>query len=318
VAQVFAVYYAPTQEPWLQIDYGGTPGWISATQVSAEGDCGTLPEVIVTGQPAIPVTLPPELGTPTPIPPPPTPTLTPTPSPLPPPDATATATFQACMVAPTDDPGVNLAVYDGPSTTASVLGSVGIGEYLPATGIYYPPNYDTWVQVQFRGMEGWIQALYWMFDGNGCWPLPQVTLSAPPPTWTANPWTPTLLPTSTLAPEVDVNHVLYVRGDVGWTDQFTGVLPNAEGGTVEFVGIRVNEIPVGEVRLLNILVQCTGANPQRLRWGYYGSAAEWECGRYIDTGVSQGGNLVMLALTIPNDGTVQVTYTITATVNAVP
>lgn len=308
VVEVQEIHYVGGQEaPWLKIDYQGRPGWLNSQDVVASGDCGLLPSVVITATPS-----PDE---PTSAPASPTPRPTGTPTPLPPPTGTGVLPSGECHVAPTDTEGVDTNIYSGPGKMYGVIGSLQIGEYVLATGMYSPNNYATWVRVSFGSAEGWVEGLYYMFEGDGCWPLPSVDVPDPPPTWTVIPYTP--LPTSTLPPEVALNQVIYLSGDIGFADQITGQLPNGAGSAAEYVGIRVN-VQNTEVRLITILVQCSGANPSNLRWGYYGSETRYECGRSIESGVSQGGNLIVIALAIPSDGTTAVTYTVTATVGSAP
>jgi len=144
-----------------------------------------------------------------------------------------------------------------------------------------------------------------MFKDN-CWPIQTLTTwPTPIVTSTPSPF-PTISPTSTLSPEINPSQLVDVSSTIGSTAQLTGALPTADDKTTTVAAIRVNFGPteVGSydgVRMLNILVQCTGANPQNLRWGYYGSETRFECGQYIDTGVSQGFNIVEVALAVPAD-----------------
>jgi hypothetical protein len=293
--QVLAMVYVAGSDPWLEIEFEGETGYILSTGIPADGGCGTIPTVIVDSEP----------------------TATPTETPQTPPTATPSAMppDAACEVAPAGNAIGDLNVYAGPSTTYPIIGALGAGQYVPATGVYGPTNYDLWVRVSYGGGEGWVRGLDYMFIGEGCWPLPEVALQNPPPTWTVMPYTP--MPTSTLPPDMDINRVVYLGGDVGWTDYLSGDLPDARGSTTATIAIRVN-VPYGQVRMIEVQVQCAGASSSSLRWGYYGSAPEWECGRSIQSGVSQGGNLIVIALSIPNDGTTGVQYTVTATVISTP
>ena len=274
----------PAYDTWARIWFNGELGWI-VPGINSMWKCMPGAE----GMPYVEIDNPPPANTPTP-----------------------TAEGQVCYVAPTPDAG-DMTVYSLPGGES--IGTLQDGEYVQAIGKYYPYNAASWIQIDFHGTPGWVNGGL-MFDGRGtmgCWPLPDVDPGVPLPTFT--PWADSgnPVPTSTLPADVSYDKVLYVSGSVNSTGQFSGSLPRDDNRTTEYIGIRAS-IPSGEVRLLEILVQCTGANPQNLRWGYYGSSLDWECGRYIDTGVSEGGNLVVLALAIPSDGLTSVTYTITVTV----
>lgn len=292
---VTGMYYAGNYPTWWRIDYDGAQGWIDA----GNGYSNFMPEASCNPPVDFINSNPPQVVTPSP-----TPELQP----------------GACYVAPVDETA-NLQVYAGPAFSHPIIGMTQPRQYYLATGIL--PSYllgqGPGVQIDFNGMPGWVDASAYMFQGD-CWPIPTLdTWPTPIVTSTPSPF-PTISPTSTLEPGISPNQVTDISSTVGTTTQITGTLPTSGGQTTTVAAIRVHfgpeEVgPYDGVRMLNILVQCTGVNPQNLRWGYYGSETDIECGRYIDTGVSQGGNLVALALAIPSDGMTAVTYTITVTVN---
>lgn len=276
----------PQYDTWARIWFNGELGWIDPG-INSMWKC--MPGA--DGMPYVEIDNPPAPNSPTP---------------------TLDSSNQVCYIAPAPKEG-DLPVSSLPG--GANIGTLHAGEYLQATGKYYPPNAESWVQIDYHGTPGWVTGGL-MFDGRGtmgCWPIPDVDPGVPLPTFTPPADSGNPVPTSTLPGDVSYDKVLYVSGSVNSTGQFSGSLPRDDNRTTEYVGIRAS-IPPGEIRSLEILVQCTGANPQNLRWGYYGSSLDWECGRYIDTGVSDGGNLVVLALAIPSDGLTSVTYTITVTV----
>lgn len=236
------------------------------------------------------------------------------------PSSTSSQLPGACYVAPVDETA-NLQVYAGPAYSHPVIGTAQPGQYYHATGQLPLELAERFIQIDFNGVPGWVDASHYMFDGDGCWPIPTLdTWPTPIVTSTPSPF-PTLSPTSTLSPEINPAQVTDTPSAIGSTVQIIGSLPSTDGKTTAAAAIRVNfgplEVgPYDGVRMLNVLVQCTGVNPQNLRWGYYGSETDIECGRYIDTGVSQGGNLLILALAVPADGMTAAYYTITITVNA--
>lgn len=256
----------------------------------------------------------------------PTPIATFTPTPVAPmftpsPTAMPTQLPEPCYAAPVDETA-NLQVYAGPAYSHPVIGTAQPRQYYVATGALPQDmlGQGPGIQIDFNGVPGWVDASNYMFKGN-CWPIP--TLAAwPTPIVTSTPSPfPTPYPTSTLSPDINPSQLVDISSVIGSTAQITRALPTADGRTTTVTAIRVNFAPseVGPydgIRMLNILVQCTGVNPQNLRWGYYGSETRFECGRYIDTGVSQGWNIVDLALAVPSDGMTAATYTITVTVNA--
>lgn len=325
LVEVGTILYSTDPSPWLQITYEGQVGWISAENVGGMGDCGLVPtlvaEVPATATPsALP---PPNVATQKPAQPPrltETPTGQPAATVTPTPPVTSTWAPGTCYVTPVDETS-NMSVFAGPDFSQPIIGTLQPGQSMLATGRLPDELYNSaWprpsIRIDYFGAEGWVDASRYAFQSDGCWPIPVVD-TWPTPIVTSTPTTylaATLAPTSTLPPEVDLNNVIYISREPGSMQQFSSVLPDAQTGTVEYIGVRVGNMEPGDVRLVVISLTCTGANPQNLRWGYFGSSLDWECGRYIETGVSQGGNLVMLALAVPGDGMTSVTYTITVTV----
>ena len=300
-----------TQVHWLSFDYEDRRGWALAGNFSVEGDC---PPVTV-GQTGVDPT---RTNTPTTTPTP-TPTQTPTPTFTPTPLPTG-----SCFVTPLDDQAF-IQVHSAPGMSDPIIGRVEFGQYYRVTGQLPIELSNPFVQIDFNGSPGWVRVnnhqfngidwvtvSYYEFSGEDCSSIPTLA------TWP----TPKFDPTAALAPGVDYEKVTYIRSTIGSTAQTTGSLPTAAGSTEEIEAVRVNlfepmdEEPLNGVRMLNVLVQCTGVNSQALRWGYYGSEMNLQCGQSIDTQTTQASNLVVFSLTIPSGETATVQYTIVATIHA--
>jgi len=292
---VTGMYYRNDFPTWWRIDYEGAEGWVASlgafTNFMPGASCSPPVELIDIN--------PPPVATPSP-----TPQMQP----------------GACYIAPVGETA-NLQVYAGPAYSHPVIGTTQPRQYYLATGQLPLELPDRLIQIDFNGATGWVDASHYMFGGDGCWPIPTLTAwPTPIVTSTPSPF-PTLIPTSTLSSEINPDQVAYVSSVVGSTAQIVGDLPTADGKTTTAAAIRVDfgplEVgPYDGVRMLTVLVQCTGVNPQNLRWGYYGSEADIECGRSIETGISQGANIVIFGLAVPSDGMTAAHYTITVMVNA--
>ncbi len=299
---VTGMYYATNYPTWWRIDYDGTVGWIDSlenyTNFMPGASCNPPVELIDVNSPLPAVT------------PTPAPTSEPTPAWIP----------GACYVAPTGNLGENRNVYAGPDFAHPVIGTLGVWEYVRATGqLPYDPPVLTGarpsIRVDFYGREGWVTASTYAFSppDGGCWPIPVAENWPTPPAGVTPPtWTPA--PTATLHPDTD--QVFEVQGEIGTIAQFSRVLPDASGATTQDVTVLVDGIPPGQWYPVTIQVQCEGTHPEWMRWNPRYLGPEKSCGDTYETTFAQYFNHLDLILAIPADGMTAVYYTITVTVNA--
>ena len=253
-------------------------------------------------RPTITSTLQPTLSsTPTPIP-----SATPSPTPT----ATPTVAAGECYLALdlSVPPGTLVTAYPDPNSQ-DIVAQVKEGEWYRATGQYHHANGTTWFRIEVNGVVGWVPSFYYQFDGRGtdaCSTLETVAIDIPP--------TPTITPGATLPipPGIDDNSVIHLNQNVP-AAQVSVLLSSGSTSAYAF-GIRVNDVPVGEWRNLDVWVTCESsieAQPLGI-WGVYGESLDLGCGSgYSTNGVTLTHNFFAFQLVLPQN-VPSLTYVINA------
>jgi hypothetical protein len=299
--QVLSVYYGDPDTTWLQVYVKETAtleyvGWLMASTVTYTGDCKTLDQVAPTATP----------------------------------DSESGAAQSQNSTAGNAKPGTSQesvcyarldlstppdhSVFDAPDRQFNSIGQVEDGEWYRVTGLYAEDTeWDTiWYRIEFAGQVGWVMEWYYEVDGrgtDGCLTLEAVAVDLPDYTPT-----PTWSPTSTAAPEVDLNDILYVVPDspynsasMSWT--------LTQDNPIKYVGVRVNNIYGGDAVSLNVMLECNGGESLLDLWGVNGEASDLDCGTsyYNQEGMTQGNNFIAFKISLPADVS-SLTFTIYATV----
>jgi hypothetical protein len=219
-----------------------------------------------------------------------------TPSPIP--TATPTVVAGGCYLA-LDlrvPPGTLVTAYPDPNSQ-NIVAQVKESEWYRATGQYHHANGTTWFRIEVNGVIGWVPSFYYQFDGRGtdaCSTLETVALDLPS--------TPTITPgpTPPIPPVIDDDSVIYVNANVP-TAQVSVSLSSGSTSTYTF-GIRVNDVPVGEWRNLDVWVTCESSVQLLDLWGVYGESMDFECGTlYSTNGVTLTHNFYAFQLVLPQN-----------------
>jgi hypothetical protein len=242
------------------------------------------------GQPGSTITPPPTLT--------PTPTIVPSLTPLPTLTPTPTGAAGECYLALdlSVPPVTIVSAYPDPNDR-TIVAQVKEGEWYRATGQYHHVNGTTWFRVEVDGVVGWVLSFYYQFDERGadsCSNLEVIAIDLPP--------TPTITPgaTAPIPQGIDANSVIYVNHNVP-TAQVSVSLSSGPASTYAF-GVRVNDVPAGEWRNLDVWVACESNSQYLGVWGLYGEVPDWTCGStYTTNGVTLTHNFYAFQLVLPAD-----------------